>query len=282
VNDRYYTASEAQAKLGLSKAMFFRKVNQRLIPKVVPPGMKQGVYPKRDIDALAISMNMVFEQFDKIIFSRSTPADQVEEMTIGIRCFGSDFITPLPERIAFQQKSDYTFHSLKVDGRVAGYVSMFRFPDNFLDDLLTGRAIERYITVKEVLPFARLEPFSVYIDVMAVDPHLPIHKRRFYAGVMVSRFIDLLLNLLANGYQITHLYTVTATMEGDQLVKNLGFQLIEGKSIAPGRIAYQYVLDQDGIDHLQLYSHRRTQTPLRNDHDVHMPMPTLVEERRQA
>lgn len=46
MNDRYYTASEAQAKMGLSKAMFFRKVNQGLIPKVVPPGMKQGVYPK--------------------------------------------------------------------------------------------------------------------------------------------------------------------------------------------------------------------------------------------
>ena len=279
-NDRYYTASEAQAKMGLSKAMFFRKVNQGLIPKVVPPGMKQGVYPKRDIDALAISMNMVFEQFDKINFSRSTPADQVEEMNIGIRCFGSDFITPLPERIAFQQKSDYTFHSLKVDGRVAGYVSMFRFPDNFLDDLLTGRAIERDITVKEVLPFARLEPFSVYIDVMAVDPHLPIHMRRFYAGVMVSRFIDLLLNLLANGYQISHLYTVTATVEGDQLVEKLGFQLMEGKSIAPGRTAYQYILDQDGMYHLQMYSHRRTQTPLRND--AHSAMPTLVEEGRHS
>ena len=104
-NGEYYTASEAQAKLGLSKAMFFRKVNQGLIPKVIPPGMKQGAYPKRDIDALALSMNAVFETYNKIVFSRSTPADQLEEMNIGILCFGSDFITPLAERIAFQQKS---------------------------------------------------------------------------------------------------------------------------------------------------------------------------------
>jgi hypothetical protein len=67
------------AKLGLSKAIFHRKVNQRLIPKVTPSGKKQSVYPKRDIDALARAMNLVFEQHDRIIFSKSTPADQEEE-----------------------------------------------------------------------------------------------------------------------------------------------------------------------------------------------------------
>ncbi len=255
-NNHYYTASEAQAKLGLSKAMFFRKVNQGLIPKVVQPGMKQGVYPRRDIDALALSMNMVFERFDKIVFSRSTPADQLEEMEIGIRCFGRDFITPLSERIAFQQKSDYTLHSLKVDGLVVGYVSMFRFPDRFLDALLTGRSIERDITVKEVLPFVRLEPFSIYIDVMAIDPHLPLHMQHLYAGIMVSRFIDLVFNLIANGYQIMHIYTVTATMEGDNLVRKLGFRHLEGKSVAPGRTAYEFMLDQPGLQRLKALSHR--------------------------
>ncbi len=158
--------------------------------------MKQGVYPKRDIDAIAKSMNMLFEQYDKIVFSKSTPADQLEEMNIGIRCFGSDFITPLPERIAFQQKYDFTFHSLKVDGRVVGYISMFRFSENFLDDLLTGHKIEHDITVNEMEPFVRLEPFGIYIDVIAVDPNLPAHVRHLYAGLLVSHAVDLLATFL--------------------------------------------------------------------------------------
>ena len=252
----YYTAHEAQAKLGLSKAMFFRKVNEGLIPKIVPTGMKQGVYPKRDIDALALSMNMIFAQYDKIVFSRSSPADQIEEMDIGIRCFGRDFITPLNERIAFQQKNDLTFHSLKVDGQVVGYISMFRLPAAFLDDLLTGRKIERDITIKEVQPFARLESFPVYIDVVAIDPHLPPHLRRSYGGILVSRFIDLFLNLLSNGYQFTRIYVVTATIEGDKLVSHLHFQQMVGKSIAPGRTVYEYMLDEEGIARLREYSHR--------------------------
>ncbi len=69
----YYTAGEAMKRLGLSKTMFHRKVNAGQIPKITPPGYKQGVYPKRDIDALALAMNMVFELQEKINFSRSTP-----------------------------------------------------------------------------------------------------------------------------------------------------------------------------------------------------------------
>lgn len=257
MSDKYYTASQAQAKLGLSKAMFFRKVNQGFIPKVVLPGMKQGGYPRRDIDALALAMNTVFEQDSRIVFSRSSPADQLEEMQIGIRCFGRDFITPLAERIAFQQKSEFTFHSLKVDGSVAGYISAFRFEDDFLDDLLTGRRIEREITASRVLPFVRLEPFSLYIDVIAVDSDLPPRQRNLYAGLIVLRFIDLLFNLLNNDYQVTHIYTVTTTMEGDKLVRKLGWREMVGKSIAPGRIAYEYVLDPAGLETLQKKYNRR-------------------------
>ncbi len=263
MNDAYYTAREAREKLGLSKAMFFRKVNQGVIPKMVFPGMKQGLYPKRDIDALVLSMTAVFDQYNKMVFSRSTPADQLEEMNIGIRCFGEGFITPLGERIAFQHQSEHTFYSLKVKGQVVSYISMFRFDEPFLNEILTGRKIERDITIKDVLPFVRLEPFSIYIDVIAVDPHLPLHLQHLYAGIMLSRFIDLLCNMIASNYQITHIYTVTTTVEGDNLVRKLGFQVMKDKSIASGRIAYQFILDQQGLARLEMLSHRsQSQRPL--------------------
>lgn len=254
---QYYTAREAQEKLGLSKAVFHRKVNAGLVPKVTPPGMKQGVYLKRDIDALALSMQMIFElPMDKIHFSKSSPGDQVEELDIGVKCFGSEFITPLPERIAFQQKNEYTFWSLKAYGKVVGYLSMFRFVEVFLDDLLTGRKIERQITLQEMLKFERLVPFNVYIDVLAVDPALPLSARHYYGGLIVTRFADVLLDLRANGYFIEKLFTVSATKEGDTLIRKLGFHLMEGKSLVPGRIAYEFPLDEAGIKQLEHFSRR--------------------------
>lgn len=252
----YYTASEAMKVLGLSKAEFHRRASAGRIPKYTPPGKKQSVYPKADIDTLARSMNVLFELHDKIVFSKSTPSEQEQEMIIGIRCFGQEFITPLAERIEFQQKSEFTFWSLKVEGKVVGYISMFRFTPAFLDDLLTGRRIEREITTKVMLPFKRLEPFDVYIDVLAMDPTLSHHLQRLYAGILVTRFADTLSNLLGNGYFIRKLYTVTASQEGDHLVKKLGFHLMEGKSIVPGRTAYEFDLDEVGKQRLKEISRR--------------------------
>ncbi|MBE3568361.1 MAG: helix-turn-helix domain-containing protein [Thermogemmatispora sp.] len=252
----YYTASEAMKRLGLSRTTFHQYVNEGLIPRLLRPGAKRGVYPKRDIDALALTMNLALRVHERIIFSRSTPGDQVEEMDIGIRCFGSEFITPLAERIAFQRKSEHTFWSLKVDGRVVGYLSLFRLPPALLDDLLTGRHIERDIRVEDVLPFTRIEPFDIYIDVLAIDPRLDPHLRSFYASLIISRIADVLLDFLANGYQIEHLYTVTATREGDNLVRKLGFQQLADKSLVPGRVAYVFPLDEAGIARLRSLSRR--------------------------
>lgn len=250
----YYTASEAMKLLGLTKTVFYQKVSAGHIPKVTQPGMKQSVYPKRDIDALVLAMNLAFETPSKFTFSKSSPGDQLEEMQIGILCFGQEYITPLPERIGFQEKSEFTFWSLKADGRVVGYISIFRFPEQFLDDLLTGKRIEREITVREILKFTRGEPFNVYIDVMAVDPRLPVHQQKYYAGLITGYFANQILDLLANGYQIRTLYTVTATPAGDNLVREAGFQLMEGKSLAPGRVAYQFALDEQGIEKLKQHS----------------------------
>lgn len=252
----YYTASEAQRQLGLSKASFHRWVKEGRIPKFTPPGRKQSVYPKKDIDTLVRSMNVLFEQNDRFVFSKSTLAEQEQEMIIGIHCFGQEFITPLAERIGFQHKSEFTFWSLKVDGRVVGYISMFRFLPDFLDNLLTGRSIEREITVNKMLPFVRLEPMDIYIDVLAMDPDIEAKHAKPYAAALISRFAAKILQLKNNGYIFRTFYTVTATAEGDNLVREVGFKLLEGKSIAPGRIAYEYPMDDEGLARLKYLSRR--------------------------
>lgn len=248
----HYTANEAIKRLGIVRSSFYERVKSGQIRKIARPGSKQSYYMASDVDALAEVIGEALSvKPDHIVFSRSSAGEQKEEMEVGIRCFGSEYITPLKERIEFQEKSEYTFWSLKVDGRVVGYISVFRFPPEFLDDILTGRHIERDITVKEVLRFKRSEPFDVYIDVMAVDPRLTPHQQKFYSNVIAVRFSNVLLDLLNNRYQIEHLYTVTATPEGDNLARKFGFKPLEGKSLAPGRLAYVFPLDADGVELLK-------------------------------
>lgn len=252
--DLYYTANEAQKVLGFTKATFHRRVNEWNIPTFLPPGKKQRLYPKKAINAIVDALDEAAREIDerkRYIFSKSDPGNQKEEMLLGIRCFGEKYITPLPERIGFQQKSEHTFYSLRdASNHVVAYISMFHFPPVFLDDILTGRKVEHEITVKEVLKFPLHKPFDLYIDVLAVDPALPWRERRLCTRRIVREFANLLLHLVDEGYEIRTVYTVSATDDGDRLISH-HFHLMEGKSTKVSRLAYEFHLDEQGIRHLQ-------------------------------
>jgi hypothetical protein len=190
---------------------------------------------------------MVVIHNEDMFFGCSTASNLFEEMNIGIRCFGSQFITPLAVRTSFQEKNAYSFHSLKVHGHVVGYFSLFRFKPEFLECLLTGTALERDITVQDVLPFERQEVFDVYIDVIIVDPALPHHRRNLYAGILLAHFVQLILQLHCEGYHLRHLYAVTTTQEGARIVPRFGFQQLPQKSFVPGRIAWKNCFQEEGL-----------------------------------
>jgi hypothetical protein len=192
-----------------------------------------------------------------MIFSRSTSSDLLEEMNIGIRCFGTQFITPLAVRACFQEKNPYSFHSLKVHGQVVGYFSLFRFKPEFLERLLQGTSLERDITTHDILPFDQLETFDIYIDVIVVDPDLPHHLRSLYAGILLAHFVQLMLQLYqVEHYPLRHLYTVTTTHEGARIVPRFGFHQLPQKSLIPARIAWENCFQEQGIALYELLNKR--------------------------
>lgn len=244
----YYTAREAQHKLGLSKAKFHRWVRQGLIPRVVLPGMKQGTYPKRDVDALALSLHEHIQIFD---FSPSSPADLAAQIKIAQKCFGYGFTFPLAQSIAFQQKCKFAYYSLKVRGEVVGYIALFPLPERLLENLLTGYTLKQEITVADILTFERLEPMQIYLDDIAVDPDLPAHIRHLYAGLLLYYSIDMIFLLYTQNYQITDFYALAYTPEGEELLKKLNFQIMPGKSLIANRPAYIYHCDTQTVEILQ-------------------------------
>ena len=129
---------------------------------------------------------------------------------------------------------------------------------NVLEDILTGRKEIGELRSKDVLKFERAKPFNIYTGVIAVDPSLPNHLRHFYAGIIIRHRADMILRLITTNYLIENLYTVTTTKEGDRLAKKLGYKRIEGKSLIKGKIAYQYTIDEKGLERIEELSGRKS------------------------
>jgi hypothetical protein len=249
----WFKAGAAMDELGMNKNEFYDLSHQTWFPKKRFEGKKQDLYRVRDIKALKLLLRSGAEEYspNEIVFSRSSPADLLEAEPIEIRCFGREFAFPAGEALKFQRVNAFTFWSLKAYGKVVGSLSTFRFSPDVLDALLTGRLIEREVSPEETLAFERLAPFDVYVGPMALDPELSTQEQEQYAAIIVRRFADTLLQFLVNDYQIGHLYTVTSPQRRGDLVERWGFQRLEGKSIAPSRVAYVYPLDEEGVARLR-------------------------------
>src|SRR5207244_9915390 len=96
----FYTASQAQKRLMLSKSSFFDLVRKGTITKVTLPGKKQGLYPKPLIDNLAATIKTTLAQYerDTSVFELATLDDLPIEVDIDLSLYGSKDTTSLERR----------------------------------------------------------------------------------------------------------------------------------------------------------------------------------------
>lgn len=67
----YYTAAEARQVLGLSEDAFHGYVRTGKVRKYMLPGKRQGRYLKKEIDALAASINGTISAIPGTIFKKA-------------------------------------------------------------------------------------------------------------------------------------------------------------------------------------------------------------------
>src|SRR6266568_2174789 len=97
----FYTASQAQERLGISRSSFFYLVRKGTIKKVTFPGKKQGVYPKTEIDKFAATIKALMEQYEPegSFFEPASFDDLPTEVEIDMSLYGLKGTTPLQSRI---------------------------------------------------------------------------------------------------------------------------------------------------------------------------------------
>src|SRR6185312_4760498 len=59
-NPLYYTASQAKKVLNFTDTMLYNHVKKGNLQRIIPPGNKQGVYLKNEVDQLASELETFF------------------------------------------------------------------------------------------------------------------------------------------------------------------------------------------------------------------------------
>ena len=169
----FYTASQAQQRLGMSKSSFFDLVRKGTITKVTLPGKTQGMYPKTLIDNLAATIKTTLAQYerDTSVFELATLDDLPIEVGIDLSLYGRKGTTPLERRIERMQKNTAGNYVLRNEGEIVGHVAFYPVEKDYLLDLVHARV--QGIPIEKIQLFAPGQPLQVMFIIISVKPGFP-------------------------------------------------------------------------------------------------------------
>jgi len=262
----YYTAREAQQRLGVDENNFYYMVRTKKIKKVVPPGKKQGVYPKSQIDKLAREMLafMTYDEDQGIQFVKvSTQEDIQEEYELASLMFGSA-VHDIPTREAWLQKNPDIDFILRDHGRLVGFINLLPAKHEAIMSFIEGKMRGWEIPAEDVLPFTPGSRMECILMGMATIPDIDITRRAYYGRRLITGIINLFQELAEKDVIITKFYATSVTPTGIAILRNADFNEVKriGKRIAfeldtmtsNSRIAQEYRQIIQSASEKQLFS----------------------------
>lgn len=239
----YYTAKQAQERLGLDRNHFNYYVKAGKIQRYVPPMRREGFYSKKEINRLATELELFFntaEEEPETETRVAKPGDAPEIVDV-LLSFGWQTTTP-EQRITWYQVNPFIDYVVTRNGHVVGYVNAAPYKAGALADMMSGKKRSWDILPKDIHPYTKGKTYDLYVGI-AVRQDVPYPTRLGFR--LLTGFINFLIDLAQEGIIVRHLYAVSAEPDGQKLCRDLGF--VE-QPARPGDLFPRYFLDMETSD----------------------------------
>lgn len=223
----YYTAREAQERLGIDEGNFYYLIRTGKIKKHIPPGKKQGVYPKHQIDRLAREMLafMAYDETERVKFMKATHEDIKEEYEMAALMFGNathDVLT----REAWLTKNAETDFIVRDEGKLVAFLNVLPVKHETIMQFINGEIRGWEISANDVLAYEKGSKVECLVMSMGTSPDVNIARRTQYGARLLSGFLQVLEEFTERDIEITALYATSSTPTGIAILKNAGFEQV--------------------------------------------------------
>jgi hypothetical protein len=248
IGEDYYTAKQVKEKLNITPNELYSYVRNGTLQHIYPPGKKQGVYLRSEVDQLAEDLQVFHVVGQKpsttkdidAVFSLAQPDDMGGVDALAIRLFGKRSIGA-DRRCSWlikEPRGNYVMKR-KTDGKVVAYFYIQPFTHKTIEDYLHQRIRGWQITEDHILPFAPGEPRECFIGAIGTDPDARDDLRSAYMAMLLRGIRQDLKHLGQEGVTISKLYTASSNFEGTFMSLHLGMELW----VPPSRKRLTFVLD---------------------------------------
>lgn len=220
----YYTAKEAQTKLGMNPSTFGYYVRKGKIKKFVPPLRTEGFYEKKEIDKLAseiaLFIHTTVEEEKTTTEVRIARPEDTPGIVNVLTSRGWRAATA-SQRVSWYKVNPFIDYVALRDGEVMGYIHAAPFTPEALNATMSGKKRAWDDKPEDFLPYKSGETYDLYVGI-ATRQDIPNHTQR-YGFRLISGFLSFLEELAQQQIFIRNLYAVSAETEGQKLCKGIGF-----------------------------------------------------------
>jgi hypothetical protein len=217
----YYTAREAQERLGLNASTFRYYVRKGKIKRHVPPLKSDGFYSRKEIDHMAAEMATFFhiqleENADKMV--RAARPEDVQGIYDVLDSFGWQ-TAPIELRLSWYKINPYIDYVIEWQNRIAGYITAVPYRPAAMGDIMSGRRRAWHMKPEDIYPYIP-GTYDLYVGI-AVRRDIPSHSH--IAAHLIASFVSFLEELAEQGIHVHKMYAVSAEVDGQKLCNDLGF-----------------------------------------------------------
>ena len=252
----YYTAAQVKSMLGITDGMLYNYIDNGALDRIIPPGKKQGVYRRDEVDQLARELHAFIITRDKnkksTQFVRVTTEDEmIECQEISQALFGVGRDT-VKERMRIVAKNPETYHYVKDEKlqQIVGYVAMMPLKTGKLEKVLS-QDIPVRIDTEDIETFDQPKNVDIYLHAIGVKPGFSILDKHIYGARLVSGLMELITQVGKQGISIGTIAARSNMPDGIRLMKHAGFTEIA--PLSPGRRTFVIDVENSGIPFILQY-----------------------------
>jgi hypothetical protein len=252
----YYTPKEARDILGMTHSALLNQVAAGNLQRIIPPGRRQGVYLKEEVDRLKREMDtwLLSRQATNIElakFVKATVEDMPEAVALSAAIFGGLNIIPLEKRVEWLKKNPDIDYLLKQEGQVVGYLSLVPLRPETIDDLLNQRRFAKELSADDILIYEPGVPVDIYGMAIGVKPGVSTSQKRDWGASLIMGAMQVIKSLGERGIEIRSIKAHSTKPDGIRLMRHIGFTEVVAN--APGMHDFLIDVEESGIPFLMEY-----------------------------
>jgi hypothetical protein len=224
----YYTAGEVKKKLGITDGQLYNYVRYGHLQRIMPPGRKQGVYRRDEVDKFALELNVFLsgsERAKRLTFTNVTESDVPEFVRLTEEIFEGVHLD-VEERIKWIKKNPEVLYQLCLDTQIIGCTVILPLKPDKIEQILRDEASADEIKADEIEVYKVGKPVYLYITGVGISPVLNKQDKRWYGAKLARNIGEAIINLGKRGIEIKTITARSETVDGIRLLRHAGFRQI--------------------------------------------------------